>query len=195
MIYTILFLIGLVGIAAQALLGLGTHGHSGHNPAGHSHAGHAGHTQHAGIGRFSAGWLLTLLSPLTIFSVCLGIGAAGLLLRPLHLVSAPHFALALLAGLLFYAAMVRPLSNLIFQFASEPAKALDGAVAEMAEALSHFDTSGKGLVRVTVDGQLVRVLAFLEPDERAEAAAVQPGDQLMIVSVDGRANTCRVARL
>ena len=33
---------------------------------------------------------------------------------------------------------------------------------------------GKGLVRVNIDGQLVRILATLEPDDRAEAPPSAP---------------------
>ncbi len=201
MIYTTLFLIGLVGMAAQALLGLGGHGHAGHGHAGHGHhhAG-AGRGPNAGAGRGPnvgarvGNLLLSLLSPLTVFSLCLGVGAAGLLLRPAHLPRPEQLAAALLGGLVFYALLVRPVWNFVFKFASAPAKALEGAVAGTAEALTRFDAGGKGLVRLNVDGQTVRVLAYLEPQEQAEAA-VRPGDQLTVVSVDGHANTCRVVKL
>jgi hypothetical protein len=186
MIYTTLFLIGLVGIGAQALLGMGGHGHAGR---GH-HAAHG----HQNAGARTGNFLLSLLSPLSVFSVCLGIGAAGLLLRSIPLPRQELFGVALLGGLFFYALLVRPIWALVFKFASEPAKALDGAVAGTAEALTRFDATGKGLVRVNVDGQIVRVLAFLEPQERTEET-VKPGDQLTIISVDGHANTCRVVKI
>ena len=83
-------------------------------------------------------------------------------------------------GLLFYGLIVRPLWGLVFQFASTPARALEGSVAGVAEALTRFDASGKGLVRLTVDGQLVRVLAYLESDERGQARLVKPGDTLTV---------------
>ena len=204
-IYAILFLIGVLGLLAQTMLGVaGSHGgHAGHSHAGHSH-GHAGHGhgraatpqargQNAG-GRLGD-LLLSVLSPVTLFSLCVGVGATGLLLRPLHLADIVRAPLSVLGGLLFYGLLIRPLWGLIFQFASTPARALEGSVAGVAEALSRFDAGGKGLVRLTVDGQIVRVLAYLEPDERGEAVLVQPGDTLTVVSVDGHANTCRVARL
>ena len=139
--------------------------------------------------------LLTVLSPLTLFSLCVGVGATGLLLRPLHLANLVWVPLSLLGGLLFYGLIVRPLWGLIFRFASTPATALEGTIAGAAEALSRFDAMGKGLVRLTVDGQIVRILAYLETDERGEAALVKPGDSLTVISVDGHANTCRVSRL
>ncbi len=209
-IYATLLLIGVLGLLAQALLGVshgghashaghGGQGHGGHaGHGGHSHAAH-GHSSHNNAGQTQAAQdrgpspLWTLFSPLTLFSVCLGTGATGLLLRHVHAV---HWLIALAAivgGAVFYGLAVRPLWNLIFQFASTPSRALAGTVAETAEVLGHFDASGKGLVRLTIDGQIVRILAFLEPGELN--SAVQPGDKLTVTSVDERANTCRVMRL
>ncbi len=90
MIYTTLLLIGLLGLIAQAFLGFS---HSGHDAAhgGHAHAdmghGHApgGHAVRGGrTSRTERGPspLWSWLSPLTIFSLCLGAGATGLLARP-----------------------------------------------------------------------------------------------------------------
>ena len=139
--------------------------------------------------------MLSLLSPLTVFSLCVGVGATGLILRPYHVSDIMRGSLSLAGGLLFYTLIIKPIWGLIFRFASTPAGALESTVAGVAEALSRFDASGKGLVRLTIDGQIVRVLAFLEPDERGDADLVKPGDTLTVVSVDGHANTCRVARL
>ena len=189
MIYLTLLLIGLAGLLAQAVLGLSHGSHAGHS--GHGH--HAG--QHGNHGERGSSPLWTLLSPLAIFSVCLGAGAAGLLLRPAHLAALLTALLAVLGGLAFFGLGVRPIWSLLFRFASTPSAALEGMVAEQAEAVSAFDGHGRGLVGLTLDGQWVRVLATLEPDDRADAAAVKPGEKLTIVSVDGRANTCRVARL
>ncbi len=194
MIYTTLLLIGLVGLFAQAVLGLSHGGHAGH-------AGHGGHGAHHGIrgngGRSERGPspLWTLLSPLAIFSLCLGAGATGLLLKPVHLAAALTALAALLGGLVFFGLLVRPLWNLLFQFASKPSTALEGMVARQAEAVTGFDERGRGLVGLTIDGQWVRVLATLEPEGRADAPPIKPGEQLTVISVDGRANSCRVARL
>ena len=203
-IYAMLFLIGVLGLLAQTLLGMaGPHGGGGHGHAhgAHSHAGHHGGHGRAGQGRGQSGGsrlgelLLSLLSPLTLFSLCVGVGATGLILRPYHISDILRGALSLGGGLLFYALLIKPMWGLIFRFASTPAGALEGTIAGVAEALSRFDASGKGLVRLTIDGQIVRILAFLEPDERGQADLVKPGDTLTVVSVDGHANTCRVTRL
>jgi len=197
MIYTTLLLIGLVGLFAQAVLGLSHGGHAGHT--GHA-AGHGAH--HGGRGSGSRGRgergpspLWTLLSPLAIFSLCLGAGATGLLLRPAHLAAALTALAAVLGGLVFFGLLVRPIWTLLFQFASKPSAALEGMVARQAEAVTGFDERGRGLVGLTIDGQWVRVLATLEPDSRADAPRIKPGEQLTVISVDGRANSCRVARL
>lgn len=122
-------------------------------------------------------------------------GATGLLLRDMRLPPVWVLVAALAGGMLFYGLVIRPLWSFIFRFASTPSQALAGAVAQEAEAQSAFDASGKGLVRLTIDGQLVRVLATLEADERQEAPSIRPGDKLTVTSVDGKTNSCRVARL
>lgn len=201
MLYTTLLLVGLVGLFAQAVLGLSHGGHAGH--ADHAgHIDHAGHTDHGGhdghhgdhAAERGPSPLWNLLSPLAIFSLCLGAGATGLLLRPMHWVSALTLLAALLGGLVFFGLLVRPLWTLLFQFASKPSDALEGMVARQAEAVTGFDGNGRGLVGLTIDGQWVRVLATLEADE-AEATPVKPGERLTVLSVDGRTNSCRVARL
>lgn len=209
MIYTTLLLIGTLGLIAQALFGLG-HGHGGHHAGGHHAGGHAhGHGEHtpgqhahqsqerhgptqprSGRG-LSPLW--TAFSPLTIFSVCLGIGATGLLLAPFHWASRLAALAALAGGAAFYALVVRPLWGLVFKFASTPGRALEGTVATEAEALSRFDARGRGMVRLHIDGQIVRVLATLEPG--GPQPEITPGERLTVTSVDSHANTCRVARL
>jgi len=199
LICSMLLLIGVLGLLAQVLLGGAHAGHMGHGGhGGHAHGGSAGHGHHAGQHRGPSGRasspLWTLLSPLCFFSACLGAGATGLLLKHLHLPLGLVAGAALLGGAFFYGLIIRPLWNVLFRFASTPSTALAGTVAHEAEALTRFDAAGKGLVRVIIDGQLVRILATLEPEDRAEGA-VRPGDRLTITSVDGHTNSCRVARL
>lgn len=179
-----------------------THGHGAHGQAGQNgqtaQAQHGQNSQsrtaqaelHGGHG---ASQIWTLLSPLTIFSVCLGVGATGLLLRPQHWAGALTALAAIVGGLLFYGLVIRPLWALVFRFASTPGTALEGAVAGECEALGRFDAQGRGMVKLSIDGQRARVLAFLEESDRSQA--VTPGEQLTVISVDTRANTCRVARL
>ena len=208
--YTTLLLVGLIGLAAQALLGMSHGGHAGHSGhaghGGHSgHAGHGGHSGHAGHGGHGTHHsshsdrgpspLWTLLSPLAIFSLCVGAGATGLLLKPMHLAAVLTAAAALTGGFVFFGLLVRPLWTLLFKFASTPSDALAGMVARQAEAVSGFDSRRRGLVGLTIDGQWVRVLATLEADDQAEAAPIKKGERLTVISVDGRRNTCRVARI
>ena len=195
MIYTTLLLIGLVGLFAQAALGMGHGSHAGHSGHG-GHAGHHGHGAHTGSrGERGPSPLWTLLSPLAIFSLCLGAGATGLLLKPAHLAALLTALLAIVGGLVFFGLGVRPIWNLLFRFASKPGAALEGMVARQAEAVTGFDGRGQGLVGLTIDGQWVRVLATLEADDQADAPAVRQGEKLTVISVDGHRNTCRVARI
>ncbi len=208
MIYETLLIIGALGMLAQAFLGLG-HGFAGHGHAGHGgnthagtpHTGHAGSHGHGNHGGRESGQrgegpspLWALLSPLTIFSLCVGAGATGLLTRAF--LSAPWTSLAAFLGaVVFYGLLIRPVWNFAMRFASAPSKALEGVVATTAEALSRFDARGQGMVRVTIDGQVVRLLARLEPGEESDSPAVAPGEKLLVTGVDGHTNTCRVARL
>ena len=218
MIYLFLLLVGALGFAAQVALGFlhGSHGshtnaangHGGHGTA-HSHspvsAGHnTAHGEHSQSGSHHledaasakspfAAWP-TWLSPLTFFSVALGAGVAGVLLN--RFLSEPFLAAAaVVAGLLLNGAIVRPLMGLLLRFASEPATALKGSIAKSAEVVSRFDERGRGVVRLNVDGQVVRLLAELENEDKAQAATIKPGESLVVTSVDGKSNTCRVARM
>ena len=183
--------------------GVGDHGIAGHG-GGHGDSGHAGHTggiapvggHHAGTGgRGRGSVLLTLLSPIVFFSLCIGIGGTGLLLKHFHLPTVIVAFAALCGGALFYGALIGPMWALVFKFASTPSTALEGAIAREAEAVSTFNAEGKGLVKLIIDGQFVQVLATLETDDREDAPKIARGDLLTVTSVDGRTNTCRVARL
>src|SRR5262245_59096958 len=132
--YTFSLTLGGVGLGVMALSGVAhaahsAHGHTAHGHAhgvhGHSHAGHghshahdasahaqhAHHTSHAphesGSGQL-APRVLALLSPRVAFSVLVGVGAAGVLLRPV--LSEPALLIASLgAGLVFEWMIVSPL--------------------------------------------------------------------------------------
>jgi lysylphosphatidylglycerol synthetase-like protein (DUF2156 family) len=145
--------------------------------------------------RSSTGWFWSLLSPLTLMSVCLGAGATGMILQSRHFSAMLTMIAAALGAVAFYALIVRPLFAVAFKFVSEPSKALEGTTAQTALAASKFDESGRGVVKLNVDGQVVRVLAELEQDDRLDAGLIRPGDPLTITAVDGRTNTCKVARL
>jgi hypothetical protein len=179
---------------ASTQTGSAAAGHHATSPAGAAASGRAGRGGSGQTGQKISGALWTLFSPLTIFSFCLGVGATGLLLG--HLLSEWETAIAaLVGGVVFYTAIVKPLWRLIFMFASKPAETLAGTVAREATAMSQFDARGRGVVRLTVDGQVIRVLAHLDRADREKGIKITPGDTLVVTNVDGAHNSCTVARL
>jgi membrane protein implicated in regulation of membrane protease activity len=138
--------------------------------------------------------LWNLFSPLTLFSLALGAGGAGLLAL-LYLAPIWSIPLAAVGGWAFYRLAVRPVWALIFRFASKPSQALEGTTGKSAEAVSAFDARGRGIVRLSIDGESVRVLARLDPDDVAAGTQVRPGDTLVVTQVDARSNACTVTRL
>jgi hypothetical protein len=224
-IYEILLVTGILGLVAMSLAGFGHHGgaphaghggtHTGHTPlvgrlgsAGHagrttagpmSHRGGAlrsgratsGSAQRGGLGRA----LLSLLSPITLFAACMGAGATGAILAGWG-VSPALAAVGAAAGAIgFNALLVRPIMRLALGFASEPARGLDGTLLQNAEAITHFDANGEGLVRVLVDGQSVDVLARLTEEERRQGTHVVRGQSVRVEDVDTHRNRCTVSRL
>ncbi len=200
MIYEIclfLLVLGILGLAAQMLLGMG-HGFGGHHSAGHAHAqahGAQSHGVRGGRASRASGWLLGLFSPLALFSLCIGAGVSGLALKNEHWSALTVALLAAGGGIAFYSVIVRPLMGLLFRFASTPSSALEGTLGSEAEVTMAFDASGRGVVSLLLDGQLVRLLATLEESDRAIRTAIRPGEKLVVTSIDTAANSCRVARL
>lgn len=212
--YTFSLTLGGVGLGVMALSGFAQAAHAGHSHAtsGHGHAhGHAhgdshagdGHTTHvpaAGVrhgamrGSASASRLLALLQPRVAFSVLVGFGAAGLLLRP-FLPGPVLLGVSLGAGLAFEWGLVAPLWRFLFRFASEPAETLESIVSDEARAVTSFDADGNGLVAVELNGQVVQLLATLNVAERAAAKKVRAGDRLRIEAVDDTRNRCTVTYL
>ena len=207
--YTFSLTLGGVGLGVMALSGFAqaahvghSHGAHGHGPAHHSHAGDghtthvpAGGARHTGVrGASGASRLLALLQPRVAFSVLVGIGASGLLLRP-YLPEPGLLIASLGAGLLFEWGLVAPLWRFLFRFASEPAQTLESVVSDEARAVTSFDANGNGLVAVELDGQVVQLLATLNTTERAAARKVRAGDRLRIEAVDDTRNRCTVTYL
>lgn len=202
--YLFALLLGAIGLLAMAAMGLGghshgaglrghhghaTHGHHAHGPAAHGH-GNAAHqvTHHQAAG----GRWLFLLSPRVWFTLLVGFGAGGLLARPLG--SGLLQLVAAAAGaFLFEALLVRPLWNLLSRFESRPAQMLEHGIMDEAEAVSGFNVSGEGLVRMTVDGQVVQLLGTLRPEDLAAGIRVRAGDRVVIESVDSRRQRCVVS--
>jgi hypothetical protein len=224
-LYTFFLLLGVVGLASMAFQGIGHgHGGAGHGArhgGGHGHAGHGtGHGQ-AGQGGSAAAHhgsngsnasshasshthshdssigraLWNVASPRTLFSICLGTGAAGPLLRGVMGNGALLLVAAVGLGILFERVIVTPIWNLAFRFASKPALMLESCVEDEGTAVTSFDTDGHGIIAVDLDGQVVQLLATLQSDDRELGAAVRVGDRVRIADVDSARNRCTVSKL
>jgi hypothetical protein len=182
------------------------HGHAGHTHAGHSHAGHlhSSHPAHAATSAHpaaratsakqnSTNLLLTLMSPRLVFSVFVGMGASGMLLRPLLGNGLGLFAAAVALGVVFERALITPIWNFSLRFASEPALSLESVLQGDATAVTAFDANGNGLVAVEVDGRLVQLLGTLQTVDRELRARVVAGAALRIEAVDTERNRCTVS--
>ncbi|HVD60805.1 MAG TPA: hypothetical protein VNC11_08035 [Gemmatimonadaceae bacterium] len=204
-LYATLFALGAIGLIAMAFSGIGRHGrgpdahagYAGHGHGGHSHAGHSHgahqHGAHSHATHQSAGSrFLSLMSPRVLFSVSLGLGTAGLVLRPL-LGGPLLFGAALGLGILFERVLVTPIWNFMFRFASTPALTLESAVSDEARAVTSFDANGQGLIAVELDGQSVQLLGTLQPSDRAMHVKVPAGARLRIEEVDSARNRCIVS--
>jgi hypothetical protein len=221
-LYTFFLLLGAAGLAAMALGVMGgghaghghgpghggtSHGHDvhvGHAGTGHGHGAHAGtghghdaHVSHAGstLGHSVGNALLHLASPRVLFSICLGIGALGPFLRPLMGGGALLLIAAIGGGIIFERVVATPIWNFAFRFVSKPALMLESCVDDEGTAVTSFDKNGQGLIAVDLDGQVVQLLATLQPDDRALGAAVRAGDRVRIAGVDSARNRCTVAVL
>lgn len=207
--YTFATALGGAGLAAMAALGVSHLGGGQHQPhAGHNAAGHAdgaslhGASLHGAQGHLTAlrtgsrgglrPALLSLISPRVLFSVVLGFGITGLLLRPL-LGGVALAGAAVVGAVLWEAAIVRPVWNLLFRFASTPASSLEGSLFTEATATSGFDANGEGIVALEVDGQLVQCLGTLRETDRALGVRVRSGDRLRVEDVDPARSRCTVS--
>jgi hypothetical protein len=177
--------------------GAGHHSHSG----GHGSRGHGNdnsmHGSHS-ASRGDAGavhhlfWLL--LSPRVLFSLALGFGATGCMLK--NRVPALVVLVAAIAGAwIFERWIVQPVWRLLLSFASTPARTLDNSLLDKAQAACNFDAEGHGLVAVEIDGQVRQLLGTLRAEERKYGVRVRTGDDLIIVAINTRQNSCTVARL
>lgn len=168
------------------------HGHAAHGAAHQGHHGdHAHHGEH-GAGREIGSWFLSFLSPRVLFSILVGIGAAGLILH--GVLPEPLLAAAAVAGgLAFELGAVRPVWNFFFRFGSEPALTLESAVTDTATAVTGFNRDGEGVVKIELDGQIVQLLARLSPADRAMGVPVHAGDSVVVEEVDAVRNRCVVS--
>lgn len=202
--FLILLLVGFAGLAVMALSGFGhrhaggSHhiSHAGHAAHGSAHVHHASAGHHQGPASFRGGVraaLLSWLSPRVIFAMCLGAGAAGLIIRPL--LGAPVAAIfAFGAALLFELLLARPLLRLGDRFVSRPALTIESALYDEAEAVTAFNAAGEGMIRLTMDGQVRQLLGVLAAEERDAGVRVRAGERVRVEEVDAVRNRCVVSR-
>ncbi|HEX9216566.1 MAG TPA: hypothetical protein VF864_06270, partial [Gemmatimonadales bacterium] len=153
----------------------------------------SGQPHHGGGARATAtAWLWSLTSPRLMFSVLVGFGTTGLLLRS-ALAEPLVFAAAVGGGVLFERGIVGPVWNFLLRFASAPALTLESCILDEVRAASGFDSNGQGLVTAEVDGQVIQVLGTLRPEDRAAGIRVRSGDRLRVEDVDSRRNRCTVS--
>lgn len=208
--YLLLLLIGIIGYVAMLAMGFahtGGHGHS-LNAHGHGHSlpikgvsvngshstsqsGH--HHSESGLKPIRDLHPWFFLSPISLFSMSMGAGITGLMLTG-HLAPLLIAFCAVGGAFGFQLLLVKPIMDAVLKFASRPSAGLEGMVAQPVEALTAFDRSGKGLVRLTLDGQIVQLLATLEMGELSNGVKVSRGDRLLVTGIDAARNSCKVTK-
>ena len=201
-------LLGAVGLGTMAFVGLssgshsaGSHAHGhGHGEGHHAGDGHAhahahgpAHTHDASVKEIATQSFWTITSPRFLFSLALGFGTAGELLKPV-LGGPLLLAGAIVGAVVFERALMSPLWNFLIRFASTPATTLESAITDEATAVTSFDQNGQGIVSLEVDGQIVQILATLRADDRLLATTrVRAGQRVRIDEVDVARNSCTVS--
>lgn len=136
---------------------------------------------------------LLFVSPLDIFGFMIGFGAFGITFFS----KLPLWALiiaAFIVGNLFFRVLIRPVLGGLRKFESKPSLGIESLINQTADSLGGFDRAGQGLVLARLDGQSLRLLAQLSPDERALAPQIKKGDQLLIIAINPTSNTCIVSK-
>lgn len=124
----------------------------------------------------------------------LGFGATGAMLRSV-LPGPVLLAAAAVGAVVFERIVVSPVWNFAMRFASRPAETLESAVADEAVAVSSFDDNGQGIVSLELDGQVLQILATLQPQDRLLGSRVRAGQRLRIDDVNAARQTCTVSIL
>jgi hypothetical protein len=198
---------GGVALAVLAFCGIGFHhigirpgaGHTSHAPGGHirAPAHQTGHPSgrntptNQAVSNLISG-LLTWLTPAYLAGAIIGFGATGTLFAPI-LHGWLQLGAALLGAYIICFFCIRPLLIGVQKWASLPAKTLTDALLENGTAVTDFDAKGYGLVRLTLDGQVVQLLGQLVPEEQS-GARVRSGETLFVRSVDPGKQRCVVCR-
>lgn len=126
--------------------------------------------------------------------MAVGAGALGIVGRKVFHDETVAAGMAVAGAIFMDFAIVRPLFAMIFRFATSPSSGLEGMISETAEAATSFDAEGRGLIKLTLDGQTSQVLATLERGELEQGVHVSKGDRLVVLEVDPSRNVCRVSR-
>src|SRR2546430_16784086 len=172
-LYLLCLAIGAIGLVAMALTGVGRHGQGrvgarlgGRGRAGHGHSpGRGGQPHHAaGVRATATAWLWNLTSPRLLFSVLIGFGTTGLLLRSV-LAEPLAFAAALVGGVLFERAIVGPAWNFLLRFGSAPALTLESCIPDEVRAATAFDANVQGLGAAEGDGRVSTVVWTTAPGD------------------------------
>ena len=158
------------------------------------HAKAAGAHGGGGLAQQLKSVALMFISPLDIFSISLGMGMAGILLRQFLAVGTVLTVCAFVVGFIFNLVVTRGLLRLAMRFAAEPCEGLEGMVNHPGKATTAFGRDGKGVIEICMDGQTSQVLATLDNEERSKGVTVRKGDVVIILDVDPRRNVCRVSR-
>ena len=161
--------------------------HAGHGSTPHSHQSESGSARGVWLNP-----LLSFLSPRSLFSILLGLGATGILLKS-NLREPLLLGAAVGGGFAFELIVMRPFWNFLLRFASTPARSLESAVLEEGVALTRFDARGQGLVSIDFDGRVVQMLGTLNAQSQADKTRVMAGDSLFIEAVNEARNTCTVS--
>jgi len=191
-VYALSTILGAAGFGFMALGGVGHHAHPGAGVRGHAGAIHHGHAG-AGLRHGASRTVLALMSPRVLFAFLLGFGVIGLAAG--HIVGGTLLLLVALAGgIAVERLVVRPVWNLAFRFASNPALTLESAVTADGTAVTTFDADGHGIVSLEVDGQVVQLLGSVSAADRDRMPRIRAGDRVRIEEVDTARNRCTVSR-
>lgn len=139
-------------------------------------------------------FLMLLLSPRVWFSVLVGFGSTGILVKSVMHDEPWRALLAACGGICFEKFLFSPFWNFWFRFAGE-GHTLESAVAEEARAVTNFDSTGCGLISLNLDGQTIQLLGRLSARSIADGTRVRTGDALLVEAVDSQRQSCTVSPL
>jgi hypothetical protein len=212
MVFLIVMVVGLVGLAMMAIPAFARHGTApshghlpphgpahgpAHLPPAHAPApGHAhGPDQEllpapAGASSGIARWVP---SPRGVFTALALYGAFGnALIEAFHLPALVAALAAVIPTLLVERFAVRPLWNLVFKFQAQPSASLENLILCEAMAVVPF-RNGRGIVSTNREGRMVQLRACLADDQGSQQVNV--GDRLRIEDVDAQRERVTVSVL